>query len=246
MINPAQTTAAQGDSPSPRTVALVAGVLFIITFVTSIAAALLYGPALDNPGSLAGAGADMPVRLGVLLEVLLVIANIGCAIVLFPILRRTNEAVALGYVAARIMECTLIVIGFLALLAVMTLRLADAGPVGTSLVAIHNWTFLLGPGFVDGFGTGLLLGYLMYRSGLVPRRMALFGLIGGPLLMLSGIAVLLGVIPQFSPVQGILTIPEIIWEAFLGLYLTFHGFKASPLSAPTLPTGAPSPGYAAA
>jgi hypothetical protein len=227
MIDTAQAIAIEGDAPSPRTVAFVAGVLFIITFVSSIAGALLYGPVLADPGSIAGAGADIPVRVGVLCEVILVIANIGCAIVLFPILRHTNEAVALGYVAARIMECTLIVIGFLALLAVVTLRLADAGSIGTSLVAIHNWTFLLGPGFVDGIGTGLLLGYLMYRSALVPRPMALFGLIGGPLLAISGIAVLLGVIPQFSPWQGIATIPEVIWEAFLGLYLTFHGFRAT-------------------
>jgi hypothetical protein len=99
--------------------------------------------------------------------------------------------------------------------------------IGKALRAIHDWTFLLGPGFADGIGTGLMLGYLMYRSGLVSRRMALFGVIGGPLLAASGIAVLLGVIPQFSPLQSLATVPEIIWEAFLGLSLTFRGFKAS-------------------
>ena len=104
--------------------------------------------------------------------------------------------------------------------------------VGKSLVAIHDWTFLLGPGFTDGIGTGLILGYLMYRSGLVGRRMALFGLVGGPLLAASGAAVLFGVIARGSAAQGIMTVPEIIWELFLGLWLTFKGFKASPLTAP--------------
>ncbi len=98
---------------------------------------------------------------------------------------------------------------------------------GTSLLALHNWTFLLGPGFADGIGTGMILGWLMYRSGVVSRRMALFGVIGGPLLAASGIAVLLGVIPQFGAVQGIATVPEVIWEAFLGLWLTFKGFNRS-------------------
>ena len=107
---------------------------------------------------------------------------------------------------------------------------ADAGAlttIGTSLIALKNWTFLLGPGFADGIGTGLLLGWLMYRSGLVHRRMALFGVIGGPLLAVSGIAVLMGVIPQGSPAQSLMTIPEIIWEAYLGLWLTFKGFNAA-------------------
>ena len=111
---------------------------------------------------------------------------------------------------------------------------ADAGSlvlIGKSLVALHNWTFLFGPGFADGIGTGMILGWLMYRSGLVGRRMALFGVVGGPLLAASGIAVLLGVIPQGSALQGIATVPEIVWEAFLGLYLTFRAFKSSPILA---------------
>ena len=127
----------------------------------------------------------------------------------------------------------------------MTLRqtatAADAGSlliIGKALHAIHDWTFLLGPGFADGIGTGLILGWLMYRSGLVSRRMALFGVIGGPLLAASGIAVLLGVIPQGSAVQGIATVPEFIWEVFLGLWLTFKGFKASAPAALAFDSGA--------
>jgi hypothetical protein len=223
---------------SARKTALAVGVLFILTFITSIAGVIAYGPVLSDPNYITGAGADTGVFLGAFLELLLIITNIGCAVVLFPMLKRQNEGLALGYVAARLVECTFILVGLLSVLAVVTLRQqatsAEAGTlvtVGKSLIAIHDWTFLLGPGFADGIGTGLILGYLMYRSGLVSRRMALFGVVGGPLLAASGIAVLLGVIPQFSPLQGLATVPEIIWEAFLGLWLTFKGFKPSAVAA---------------
>jgi hypothetical protein len=223
---------------STRKTALAVGVLFILTFITSIAGVIAYGPVLSDPNYITGAGADTRVFIGAFLELFLIITNIGCAVVLFPLLKRTNEGLALGYVAARLVECTFILIGLLSLLAIVTLRQASAGAdagslvlIGKSLHAIHDWTFLLGPGLTDGIGTGLILGYLMYRSGLVSRRMALFGVVGGPLLAASGAAILLGVIPQFSPLQGIATVPEIVWEAFLGLWLTFKGFSSSPLGA---------------
>ena len=221
-----------------RQTALAVGILFILTFVTSIAGVIAYGPVLSDASYITGPGSDTRVFLGAFLELGLIITNIGCAVVLFPLLKRQNETLALGYVTARIVECAFIGIGLLSLLTIVTLRqgaaAADAGSllvVGKSLVALHNWTFLLGPGFADGIGTGLILGWLMYRSGLVSRRMALFGVIGGPLLAASGIAVLLGVIPQGSAFQNIATVPEIIWEAFLGLWLTFKGFSPSPITA---------------
>jgi hypothetical protein len=222
---------------STRKTALVVGVLFILTFLTSIGGVIAYGPVLSDPNYITGAGADTRVFLGAFLELFLIITNIGCAVVLFPLLKRNNEGLALGYVAARLVECTFILIGLLSLLAIVTLRQgaasADAGSlvlIGKALHAIHDWTFLLGPGLTDGIGTGLILGYLMYRSGLVSRRMALFGVVGGPLLAASGTAVLLGVIPQFSPLQSIATVPEIVWEAFLGLWLTFKGFSTTPIA----------------
>jgi hypothetical protein len=141
------------------------------------------------------------VLLGAFLELILIIANIGTAVALFPILKRVNEILALGYVTARVVECTFIALGILSLLTVVTLRQEAAGAdaaslvaVGQALVALHDWTRLLGPGFVVGVGNGLLLGYLMYSSALVPRGMAVLGLIGGPLIIASGVAVLLGVI----------------------------------------------------
>ena len=223
---------------NPQLIARVTGVLFLITFITSIPALLLYAPVLNDPGYIVGAGADTQVFLGAFLELLLIIANIGTAVALFPILKRQNESLALGYVTARVVECVFIAVGILSVLSVVTLRQqaagADAGSLvtaGKSLVAIKNWTFLLGPGFVVGVGNGLLLGYLMYRSGLMPRPMAVLGLIGGPLLCASGIAVLFGAFPPGSAWQGIATLPEIAWELSLGFYLTLKGFKPSPIIA---------------
>ena len=189
---------------NPQKIARVTGVLFVITFITAIPPfVFLYVPVVDDPRYIVGAGADMRVSLGAFLELILIIANIGTAVALFPILKRQNESVALGYVTARVVECAFIAVGILSLLSVVTLRQeaagADAGSlvaVGRSLVAIHDWTFLLGPGFVVGVGNGLLLGYLMYRSGLVPRPMAVLGLIAGPVLCAGGIAVLFDVISQ--------------------------------------------------
>jgi hypothetical protein len=220
--------------PSTRKLALIAGVFFVITFISAIAAVILYDPVLNDPDYIVGAGADTRVTLGAFFELILIIANIGTAVALFPILKRQNEAVALGYVTARVVECTFIAVGILSLLSVVTLRQqamgADADSlvaIGQSLVAIHDWTFLLGPGFVVGVGNGLLLGYLMYRSGLVPRRMAVLGLVGGPLVCASGIAVMFGGIEQGSAWQFIATLPEIVWEASLGVYLIAKGFKAT-------------------
>jgi Domain of unknown function (DUF4386) len=244
---------------STRKLAFIAGALFVITFLTSIPAALfLYRPVLDHVNYIVGAGADSRIALGALLEMILIIANIGTAVVLFPILKRQNEGLALGYVAARIVESTFIATGIVSLLAIVTLRrdVGGAGgagslvPVGRSLVAIHDWTFLLGPGWVVGVGNGLILGYLMYRSGLVPRGMAILGLIGGPLIIVSGTAVLFGAFKAGSAPQVIATVPEFVWELSLGIYLMVKGFKPAPiLSATTEDAGAggrsPAPSAAA-
>ena len=215
--------------------ARVFGVLYLITFATSITAALLYAPMLDHPVAfVAGAGDDKQVLFGALLELLLIIANIGTAVVIVPIMRRFNEELAIGYVTARLFECTFILVGIVSVLGIVTLRNQVAGPsegtVAYTLAAIKDWTFLLGPGWVVGWGNGLILGYLMYRTGLVPRRAAWLGLIGGPLIILSGTAILLGgnqPSDTLHGLQGVLTIPEFLWELFLGLYCTFKGFKAS-------------------
>jgi hypothetical protein len=236
---------------------MVAGVLFIITFVVSIPAALfLYTPILDHARYIVGGGSDNRIALGAFLEMILIVANIGTAVVLFPILKRQSERLALGYITARVMESAFIAVGVLSLMAVVTLR-QDVGAsggnslvtTGRSLVAIHDWTFLLGPGWVVGVGNGLILGYLMYRSGLVPRRMAMLGLIGGPLIIVSGTAVLLGGIEAGSGAQIIATIPEFFWELSLGIYLMVKGFKPSPITSDDgarviVDVGSPAPAVA--
>ena len=174
------------------------------------------------------------MALGAFLEVLLIVANVGTAVALFPILKRQSEPLALGYVSARLVECTFIAIGIVSLLSILTLRQDFAGAggdpgtfeaVGQSLVAIHDWTFLLGPGWVVGVGNGLILGWLMYRSGLVPQRMALLGLVAGPVLLAGGTAALLGVIEPDSALKNLAAAPEFIWELSLGIYLMVKGFK---------------------
>ena len=206
------------------------GVLFLITFVTSIPALWLYQPVLDDPvGYIAGAGHDNRIFLGALLELLLIIANIGTAVVIFPIVKRQSEELALGYVTARLFECTFILVGIVSVLGIVTLRQQVAGPsegtVAYTLAALKDWTFLLGPGWVVGWGNGLILGYLMYRSALVPSKVAWLGMIGGPLVIASGTAVMFGVDHPSGSLQGLATIPEFLWELFLGVYCTFWGFR---------------------
>ena len=213
--------------------ARIFGVLYLITFVTSIPALLLYETVLRHPVSyVAGAGHDKQVLFGALLELLLIVANIGTAVVIFPIVRRVNEELALGYVTARLFECAFILVGIVSMLAIITLRQqvagAAEGTVAYTLAAIKDWTFLLGPGWVVGWGNGLMLGYLMYKSGLVPRRWCWLGLIGGPLIIVTGAAVMFtGNNPSNSlhSLQAILTLPEFAWELFLGVYCTIWGFR---------------------
>ena len=223
-------------TPEQQQRARIFGVLFAVTFVTSIAGLVLYDPVLNDSDYILGAGADTRVQFGALCEILLAIANIGTAVVLWPIVRRQSETLALGYVASRVVESTIIVVGLMSLLSVVTLREdfagagANAGSLtvaGKSLVDLHDWTFLLGPGFCVGVN-GLLLGYLFYRSGLVPRWIAMFGLIGGPVIFASSIAVLFGAYEQ-DGAHFFFSIPEIVFEASITVYTIWKGFRPCPV-----------------
>jgi Domain of unknown function (DUF4386) len=191
---------------SPRKIAVLAGAFFIIAAVAALAGLALYGPVLSDPHYIVMAsGGGFRVLLGAFCEVILAIAVIGTAVTLFPVVKRQNEGIALGYVAGRLVEAVVIVTGIISLLSVVTLRQDFAGAAGAnaaslvalgqSLVAVHDWTFLFGPGFAIGVNT-LMLAYLMYRSGLVPRLIAVLGLIGGPLIFASSAAVLFGLYEQ--------------------------------------------------
>jgi len=208
-------------------------VLYLVTLATSIPALALYEPVLRHPvGYIAGAGHDKQILLGAFLELLLILSNIGTAVVIVPIMWRRYQELSVGYVTARMVECTFILVGIVAMLGIVTLRNQVAGPsegtVAYTLAAIKDWTFLLGPGWVVGWGNGLILGYLMYRSQLVPRRMCWLGLIGGPLIIVTGTALLFsGNNPSsgLRSVQSISTIPEFIWELSLGVYCAWKGFR---------------------
>ena len=224
---------------NPQKIARVTGVLFVITYIASIPPVLfLYGPLLDDPRYILGGGAaDDGASLGALLELILIIANIGTAVVLYPVVKRVNEILSLGFVTARVIESAFIAVGTLSVLSLMTLRqdfagaaVADAGSllaVGQSLVALHHWTFLLGPGFVVGVGNGLILGYLMYKSALVPRGLAILGLIAGPVLLARFVGILFGVFEPMSVVGGLMVVPEFVWELALGIWLIVKGFNPS-------------------
>ncbi len=229
------------------------GVLYLITFATSIPALWFYKPVLDDPvGYIASAGHDKRVLFGVLLELLLILSNIGTAVVIVPIMWRRYKDLSMGYLTARLMESTFILVGIVAVLGVITLRResagTDEGTVAYALAAIKDWTFLLGPGWVVGWGNGLILGYMMYRSRLVPRPWPWLGMIGGPLLFIAGTIVLFRGNPAANGLKGPASIPEAAWELFLGIYCTIWGFrKEAPILAEgdephtSAPNTAPSP-----
>src|SRR5918995_1449499 len=190
-----------GRRMDTRRIATYTGWLWIITFVTSIPTRfILYAPVLDEPNYVTGAGdlALAALATGAVFELILIISNVGTAVVPFSVHKRYSEVGAVAYVSARIVECIFIAIGILGILAIVTLRQdapSGATPaLGQGIEAIYEWSFRIGPGFMVGVGNGLILGYMMYKSGLVPRRMAMFGLVGGPLLILMGGLLIFGVL----------------------------------------------------
>jgi hypothetical protein len=215
-----------------QTLGRVFGWFFLATFLTSIPAYFIgYAKMLDNPGLITGAGADPTtgIATGAALETLLIVANVATAVVAYPVLKRESEMGALGYVSARLVEAMFIAVGIVGGLAFLLMR-QDATAVATPALgdafdSLYYRAFLLGPGFFAGLANGLILGYLMYRSELVPRGMTLLGLIGGPLVMITGIAVMFDVIERQSAVQVIATVPEFFWELSLSIYCIVKGFR---------------------
>jgi Domain of unknown function (DUF4386) len=218
---------------SLRKTALTAGVIYLITFI-SIPTIALYGPVRNDPNYIVGPGPDTPVIFGGVLEIIVALACIGTAVVLYPVVKRQNEAVAMGFIGARVLEAAAIFAGVVSILSVVTLRQAGAGPdalvTGQALVALHNWTTLLGQGFLPAVNA-LLLGSLLYRSRLVPRIIPLVGLLGAPLLVASAAATLFGLKEPVSALSALAALPMALWEFSLGVYLIVKGFKPSPITA---------------
>jgi hypothetical protein len=214
-----------------RRTALVAGVLYLVTFVSSIPAYVLLQPVLTDPAYIVSTGADTQVTAGALLDLVNALACIGTAVTLFSLLRLEHEGLALGFVTTRMFEAAVIVIGVVCLLAVVTLRNPGATGeeattltlVGQALVAVRDWTFLIGPGIMPGLNA-LLLGTLLYRSRLVPRLIPVVGLVGAPLLIAGALARMFAFADETSALSVIGTIPIFLWELALGLWMTFKGF----------------------
>ena len=146
------TAAKPAGMTSLRKTALVAGIFYLITFI-SIPTLALYSPVKNHRDFILGSGTHTGVLVGCLLEVIVALAGIGTAVTLYPVVKRQNEGVALGFVAARVLEAAMIFIGVLSLLSLVTLRQTggaagtDAAALvttGASHVAIYNWTMLLG------------------------------------------------------------------------------------------------------
>jgi Domain of unknown function (DUF4386) len=213
-----------------RKTALVGGILYLVTFIGSIPAALLVLPATD-PGYVASTGADQQVTLGLVLELVNVFALIGCGIAFFSVIRREHEGLAVGYLATRTFEGVTITIGVLSLLALVTLRQGGAAsgeatslvPVGSALVAVRQWAMMIGPNMA-GFNA-LMLGTALYRARLVPRALPALGIIGAPILITFVVGTILGLTGPGTLFHGIAVAPFFIWELVLGLWLTFKGFN---------------------
>lgn len=223
--------------------ARVAGIFYLLTFASSIPALVLIGPVLHDTGYVTGAGHDTRVLWGCLLDAVNAITAIGSAVALFPVVKRQNESMALGFVTSRMLEAAVVMIGVVGLLGVVTMRQTLAGGTGDpeamtatadAIVHVRNWTFLLGPGLMPAFNA-VLLGTLLHRSRLVPRLIPTVGLVGAPLLLAAMLATYFGVIDQVSPVSGILTLPIAAWELSVGLWMTFRGFSTTSPVLPTLP-----------
>jgi len=215
-----------------RKTALAAGTLYLLTFVSIPTLGLYAG--LRDPNYIVGPGSGTGAIWGGVLEMVVALAGIGTAVVLYPVVKRQNAALALGFAGVRVLEAATIVSGVAIVMSMVTLRQAGAGPdalaTGKALVALHNWTFLLGQGFLPAVNA-VLLGTLLYQSRLVPRVLPLLAFIGAPLLTISAVATMFGFWAQVSPVSGLLTIPDAVWEFSLGVWLVVKGFTPSAVTA---------------
>ena len=236
---PAATVTAQPAARSKmaptRKIALAGGLLYLLTFAASIPQLKLFANIIDDPeGFVTGHGSTTPVLWGSLFEVITALAGIGTAVALYPITRRVSKTAAIGFVTSRVTEAGLILAGVVSMLAAVTMRTDLAGATGAraeslrvtghALVQMRQWTFLLGPGVMVSFNAAFL-GYVMYRSRLVPRIIPTLGLIGAPLILASSTATIFGLWDQLSAPAAALTVPVATWEFSLGLWLTVKGFK---------------------
>lgn len=230
------TTTPRPPMDATRKAALTAGLLYLCTFVFSIPALGLYDGVVNDPKFVLGAGSDQGVLWGGLGEVLTALTGIGTAVVLYPVLRRYGPGRAAGFVASRTLEAAMIFTGVLAVLTVYTMRQDLAGTDATvltttanALVAVKDWTFLLGPGVMPAINA-LCFATILYRTGLVPRWIPTLGLIGAPVLLASSTATLFGAWEQVSAAAMLMALPIATWELSVGVYMIVRGFRSPAVS----------------
>ena len=213
---------------SHRKISLTAGLLYLLTMV-SIPTLALYGQ-VKSANYILGAGPDTAAIIGGISEVIVALAGIGTAVVLFTVLKKQNEGAALGLVASRILEAAAIFVGVAFLLSIVTLRQSGAGAdalvTSNVLVTLYNRIFLLSQSFLPAVND-LLLGFLLYKSRLVPRALSLIGIVGAPILVVSFLAVMFGVIGRLAPLAALSALPVFIFELSLGIWLIVKGFNPS-------------------
>lgn len=216
-----------------RRAAFATGVLYLLTFIGSIPASLLLPPILSGANYVTGPGADAPIGLAAVLEMVNVLTCIGTAVAVFSVVRRRHETLAIGFVATRLFEGAVIAVGVLSILAVASLRMTVAAgaaaesvvPVATALVGVRDWAIVIGPGMAAF--NALMFGTLLYRARLVPRWIPALGMVGAPLLVSFVVATMLGLTGPYTVWQGIAVAPFFIWELAVGLWMTFKGFNTS-------------------
>lgn len=215
-----------------RKTSLLAGVLYLLTFV-SVPTLAIYGP-VKSANYVLGSGPDNSAIIGGILEIIVALAGIGTAVVLYPVLRKQNESAALGLVASRVLEASTMFVGVAFILSIVTIRQEGTGTealaISHALATLYDRIFLLGQSFIPALND-LLLGFLLYQSRLVPRSLSLIGIVGGPVLLIGYFAVLFGFNGQHAPLTGLFAIPVALFEFSLGIYLVVKGFKPSGITA---------------
>lgn len=215
-----------------RKTSLVAGLLYLLTFVSIPTLALYTGARGDN--YILSAGSETPVLLGVILEIIVGLAGIGTAVVLFNMLKKQNESAALGLIAVRVLEASCIFVGSAVILTIVSLKQTGAGldslAISNSLVILYDRIFLVSQSLLPAVNN-LILGVLLYKSKLVPRALSLIGLIGSPILIVGFVAVVFGVIGQGTPLAGLSAIGVALFEFSLGLWLVVKGFNSKAIEA---------------
>ena len=231
-----------------RKVALAAGIAYLVTFAASIPQLKLFADVIADPaGYISNPGNNAALQWGSVLEFLTAASGVATAVLLYPVTRRVSRSAAIGFVTSRVVEAALILVGVVSILSVVTLQQHFAGATGAQAQAlgVAGETFLLGPGVMAGVND-LLLGYILYRSGLVGRVIPIIGLVGGPLILVSDVATILGVWGQVST-QGLLFgLPVAVFEFSVGVYLTVKGFRPAALAALDAPSGSTPEPVAAA